>query len=123
MTEPWRIALKDEMIKKSTLTGKKLFVEWAGKTIHFGARGYEQFYDETGIWKDDNHLDEDRRDRYIARHEKIRLKDGSKAIENPLSPSYWSLWILWNPERKGKKGGEYKGFGFSDLCDMAWLVG
>jgi|TARA_Y100001963_G_C6678430_1_gene398636 hypothetical protein len=85
--------------KKSTQPGKKLMVvvEHKGKkkTIHFGASSMEQFKDRTGIWKSKDHGDSKRRKNFRDRMGGIKLKDGSRAIDNPLSPAYHALRILW----------------------------
>jgi len=84
---------------KSTNPAKKLMViiEKDGKkrTIHFGARNMEHFKDRTGIWKSKDHGDKDRRKSFRARMGGIKLKDGSKAVNNPFSPAYHAQRILW----------------------------
>jgi hypothetical protein len=50
-----------------------------GKTVLFGARGYEDFT---------LHHDVERRERYRARHQNDRLDD-------PYAPGFWSMWVLW----------------------------
>ena len=85
--------------KKSTISGKKLMVvvEHKGKTrtIHFGASGMGHFKDKTGIWKSKDHNDSTRRKSFRARMSGIKLKDGSRAVDSPLSPAYHALRILW----------------------------
>ena len=85
--------LKDKAIKLgaedfgySKAKGKKYFVVYDGKTIHFGAKGMSDFT---------KHGDEDRRRRYYARHSKIKDKSGNKVITQKSSPSFWSYNILW----------------------------
>jgi len=84
---------------KSTSKGKKLMVvvEKGGKkkTIHFGDNSMQQFKDKTGIWKSKDHGDSARRKNYRSRHGGILKKDGSKAINDPMSPAYHSYRILW----------------------------
>jgi hypothetical protein len=53
----------------------------ATKTTHFGATGYEDFT---------THGDEERKRRYIARHE------AREDFDNPVSAGSLSRWILWN---------------------------
>jgi hypothetical protein len=36
-----------------------------------------------------------RRDNYHARHGAIKLKDGSRAVDNPFQPAYHSAKPLW----------------------------
>lgn len=62
--------------------------------IHFGARGYEQYYDKIGKYRSSDHGDVDRRAAYRARHKAI-LKDGKPAYLNKASPEYWSWNYLW----------------------------
>ena len=85
--------------KKSTNPNKKLMVvvEKDGKkrTINFGARDMGHYLDRTGIWKSKDHGDKDRRKSFRARMSGIKLKDGSRAVDNPFSPAYHALRILW----------------------------
>jgi hypothetical protein len=85
--------------KKSTSKGKKLMVviEKGGKkkTIHFGDSNMQQFKDKTGIWKSKDHGDAERRKSYRSRHGGILKKDGSKAINDPMSAAYHSYRVLW----------------------------
>ncbi len=66
--------------------GKKLYVIYCGKKIHFGSRYMSDFL---------IHKDEERRQRYRKRHEAIKLKDGSFAYKNKNQPSYYAYNILW----------------------------
>ena len=82
--------------KKSTRADKKLMVILkGGRKVHFGSRSMEHFKDKTGIWKSKDHGDEKRRASFRARISGIKLKDGSRAIDNPESPAYHALRILW----------------------------
>ena len=63
-------------------------------TVHFGARKYAHYYDKIGHWSKLNHLDHARRERYRARHEKIK-KDGLPAYKNKKSAEYWAWNYLW----------------------------
>jgi hypothetical protein len=81
--------------KKSTRNNKKLMVSVNGKLIHFGDINYEHYNDKTGIYSSKNHNDSKRRVNYRARHSNIKLKDGTKAVNNPMSPAYHSYKILW----------------------------
>lgn len=56
------------------------------KLIHFGAEGYEDYT---------SHKDPKRRERYIARHSAIRLKNGRQAVKDKLQAAYWALKVLW----------------------------
>jgi hypothetical protein len=51
-----------------------------GKLIHFGSRDYEHYYDKLGHWNSLNHLDKDRRSRYLARAKGIKNKSGRFTI-------------------------------------------
>jgi len=71
----------------SKAKGKKYYVIYAGKRINFGAKGMSDFT---------IHKDKKRRDRYRARHSKIRKKDGGLAYKDRRSASFWSWRILWS---------------------------
>lgn len=66
--------------------GKKYYVIYKGKIIHFGAEGYSDFLE---------HKDKERRDRYRKRHAAILKKDGTPAYKDKFSPAYWSYFVLW----------------------------
>ena len=53
------------------------------KRVYFGAAGYSDFT---------QHKDEDRRQRYVARHEKN--EDWSKSGID--TAGFWSRWLLWH---------------------------
>lgn len=72
--------------QSSQCKNKKLYVVYNGKQIHFGSRSNSDFL---------QHKDENRRQRYHARADKIKLKDGSFAVDNMMSPAFWSKYILW----------------------------
>ena len=57
-------------------------VEVDGKTIHFGAEGYEDYT---------KHKDPERKKRYITRHKANEnwTKSGIKTA------GFWSRWLLW----------------------------
>ncbi len=81
--------------EKSNIPSKKLMTIVNGKKVHFGARNMEHFKDRTGIFKSKDHGDKKRRASFRARMSGIKLKDGSKAVNNPSSPAYHALRILW----------------------------
>lgn len=66
--------------------GKKLYVIYNGKEIHFGARGYSDFLD---------HKDPVRRKRYRARARGIMLANGKPAYRNRNHPAFYAYYILW----------------------------
>jgi hypothetical protein len=55
------------------------------KRVYFGAAGYSDFT---------QHKDEDRKNRYIKRHEKNESKFWNKSGID--TPSFWALYLLWN---------------------------
>lgn len=57
------------------------------KTIHFGAVGYSDY---TNYYKTNKEEAEKRKNAYISRH-KV-----NEDFNNPLTPAFWSRWILWN---------------------------
>lgn len=66
--------------------GKKLYVIYKNKPIHFGARGMEDYL---------IHRDPVRRERYRKRHSAIRLKSGKLAYMDRSQPAYYAYRILW----------------------------
>jgi hypothetical protein len=82
--------------KLSTKKDKKLMTEVNGKTIHFGQRGYEHFFDKTGLLpKSLNHNDPKRRKNYLTRSRGIKNKEGQLTANIPSSPNYHAIRILW----------------------------
>jgi len=65
------------------------------KSVMFGDRRYEHYFDRIGMWREKNHNDRKRRAAYRKRHEKISLKDGSAAYQVPYTPAYFSYHLLW----------------------------
>ena len=51
------------------------------KTIHFGAKGYEDFT---------KHKDKERKERYLARRKK------GESWNNPLTASFYATNLLWS---------------------------
>lgn len=75
-----------EYVRLSERPNKKIVIRIKGKTIHFG--------DKNSI----THLESPNPEKmkaYIARHSKIYLKDGTRAIDREYSPSWFSLYVLW----------------------------
>jgi hypothetical protein len=56
-----------------------------GKKIYFGQFNASDFT---------QHKDEDRKNRYISRHQKNEIKYWNKSGIN--TPSFWSRFLLWN---------------------------
>lgn len=63
----------------------KVVIENNGKkkTLKFGAYGYEDFT---------SHKDEERKKRYIKRHEGMGEDWGKSGI---MTKGFWSRWLLW----------------------------
>jgi len=70
-------------LSKSNRDGKKYKVIVDGKTIHFGAEGYDDYT---------SHNDPERKAKYIARH-KVRENWNKSGIS---TAGFWSRWLLWN---------------------------
>ncbi len=72
------------ILSKSTKNGKKFMVQTKGKTIHFGATPYLDFT---------THKDEERKIRYLLRHQGL---NENWTADGTLTPGFWSRWLLWN---------------------------
>ena len=57
-----------------------------GKKVHFGSTKYEDYT---------IHKDKERRDKYLSRATKIKNKKGELTYNNPESPNFWSVNLLW----------------------------
>lgn len=97
--------VKSVYIEPSTSKGKKfsarfVYVDPAGgdrqKTVHFGAEGASDFT---------KHKDEDRKQRYIKRHEKREAKLWE---DSPMTPATLSRFILWNKPTLKSSFADYK---------------
>ena len=76
----------DDVISKSDNKKKKMkAVINNKKTIHFGAKGYEDFT---------THKDKDRKQRYIDRHKK-REDWGASGVD---TAGFYSRWVTWNKD-------------------------
>ena len=69
------------IIQKSTNKNKKFMANVHGKLIHFGAAGYEDYL---------HHTNDNRKERYIKRHEK------RENWNDPTTAGFWSKRLLWN---------------------------
>ena len=69
------------IIKKSSRSDKKFQATVGDRTIHFGARGYSDFT---------QHGDEQRKDRYLARHRK-REDWGRSGV---ATAGFYARWVL-----------------------------
>ena len=70
-------------IRKSSRAGKKWMARVNDTTIHFGARGYEDFT---------THGDEKRKTAYLARHRTTE----DWTLGGVESAGFWARWLLWN---------------------------
>jgi len=78
-----------------TPRGKKYSVVTPlGKLIHFGDVRYKQFKDKIGRYSRMDHLDENRRARYLSRAMGIRDRNGL-TWNNPESANYYAIRYLW----------------------------
>ena len=70
-------------VSESTRAGKKYMAKVGDKTIHFGAKGMEDYT---------THGDPDRKRNYITRHQKREdwTKDGVETA------GFWAKHLLWN---------------------------
>jgi len=80
--------------EKSDKKNKKLKVVVNNKIIHFGDIRYQHFKDKTGIHKNLDHGDKDRRKNYLNRSSFQKNKDGLTK-DNPSSANYHARRILW----------------------------
>lgn len=69
--------------------GKKLMTVVNGKKIHFGAAGYQHFFDRTGLLSSLNHFDDKRRQSYLKRAK------GLGGSTDPTSANFHAINILW----------------------------
>ena len=67
----------------------------AKRLIHFGDRSMEHYFDKLGHWKSLNHLDKERRKRYLARAKGIKDSEGNLTWKDRSSPNYYSVKYLW----------------------------
>ena len=70
-------------IQKSSNAGKKYMAKIGEKTVHFGAKGYEDFT---------THNDEKRKANYLSRHKSSE----NWTLSGVDTAGFWARWILWN---------------------------
>ena len=70
-------------IQRSTNAGKKYMAQVGEKTVHFGAKGYEDFT---------THKDEKRKASYLARHKSTE----NWTLTGIHTAGFWARWLLWN---------------------------
>lgn len=94
----------DDKFKYKVTIPAKIWNKWRSdkivdkKTIKFGAQGYQQYYDKIGDWRELDHGDEDRCNRYKKRHEAIEIKINgkiSKSYKVPFTSEFFSYYLLW----------------------------
>jgi hypothetical protein len=73
-------------VKPSQRKNKKYVVEYRDKLIHFGDNRYDDYLD---------HNDPIRRQSYLSRALHIRDKQGNLTANDPYSPNFWSIRVLW----------------------------
>jgi hypothetical protein len=75
---------------------KKLMTVVDDKKIYFGDPRYQHYKDKTGLLNPSlNHLDQKRRKNYLMRASNILDKNGEYTFNNPKSPNYHAMKILW----------------------------
>jgi hypothetical protein len=84
---------------KSTAKNKKysVYVMKNGKKklIHFGDKRYKHFKDKIGLYKNLDHNDKERRDRYLKRAKGIKNKEGKITWKDKNSANYYAVKYLW----------------------------
>ena len=70
-------------LSRSSNPRKKYMVKVGNKTIHFGAKGYEDYT---------THKDPLRKQRYINRHK----NNEDWSIQGIQTAGFWSRWLLWS---------------------------
>jgi hypothetical protein len=70
-------------LKKSNRKNKKYMIKIENKTIHFGSKGMSDFT---------IHKDEDRKNRYIARHK----SNENWYASGIRTAGFWSRFFTWN---------------------------
>jgi hypothetical protein len=80
------LSLGASSVGYSTRQGKKYYVEYNNKIIHFGSDVGKTYLD---------HKDNNIREAWRARHYKIKNKAGQYVHTLKDSPSYWADKLLW----------------------------
>lgn len=85
------------MIKKSTQKNKKYMILYKNKWIHFGDKRYQHYRDSTGlgIYSHLDHMDKERRRKYLLRSKAIKNKKGQLTWNDKSSSNYYSIKYLW----------------------------
>jgi hypothetical protein len=67
-----------------------------GKWIHFGQKGYQHYFDKTGLLPNsENNIDNKRRRLYLARATKIKDGKGNLTVNDKNSANHYSVNYLW----------------------------
>lgn len=66
---------------------KLVLIRPNGPSVNFGLKGSKTFLEGAS---------EQKKSAYLARHNKILLKDGRRAVDVKYSPAWLSKRILWN---------------------------
>ena len=95
------------IIEKSSRATKKYMVKVGSKTIHFGAKGFEDYT---------THQDESRKRNYLARH-----KNENWNLSGIGTAGFWARWLLWNkPTIKESINDIKRRFKLVDLQDSVY---
>lgn len=69
--------------------------------IHFGQLSASHYKDTAlGLYSSQDHLDRERRDRYLKRSAGIRDGRGRLTKDNPLSANFYARRFLWSSGEK-----------------------
>lgn len=71
----------------SDKSSKKYFAVVNNRKVYFGAKGYQHYFDKMGYYSSLNHLDPDRKRRFLARHKTGPVKKGTA--------KFFAINILW----------------------------
>lgn len=83
--------------RKSTKKNKKYdVITPSGKILSFGDVRYQHYQDKAlGLFSHLDHLDKNRRSKYLRRASRIRDGSGNLTANDPESPNYYSIHFLW----------------------------
>jgi len=83
---------EDVILKKSTIKTKKYMIynKKTNKYVHFGAMGYKDFTRYVQLY------DLERANEHRIRYLKRALSIKGKWINNPYSPNFLSILLLWD---------------------------
>lgn len=81
--------MSELILRRSHRKNKKfeIFNPENNKSIHFGDTRYKDFT---------MHHDKARKEKYLKRAKNIKDKNGDKTHNDPNSPNFWSINLLWN---------------------------